>query len=744
MPSTFAARLALVAGFGAASLHSAAAWAQATPVPSMNTTSVGRIAGPYTPIPPGALGGDNAHTLLVANDLGMHCADLDARVASILPPFNVVHAQLIAKGAKPSILDSTTASLFFYGSLNPNDPVLSQTPVTGADGSIFKSNAGPEFLKTYTPLYPAGALAPYFAATNTMKGDLGLPVPDLERLYLGDGQLSLKQQTMPGVKSLVLNAQNVPQSIIDAPYRANRLQPVPTFEHDWPLFTNFPFGYAAQGVNWFSAEGIPMAPFDDVGRENPFPLMRFQARAVGTNKVLASTDTVVPVSGETNCKSCHLAAPDGNGLATGRLAKPVVPTSDPRYGHVPLWVSQEWASDLNTVALHDLMHKTTPYSGYNLKTGEAAKPVLCQTCHYSPALDLAQFGPQSGNGLDRAHHETMSRVMHYGHGILLVNGVRLFPAMPPPNDSRRMTPIGNPINLFTQKVLNATCYQCHPGKRTQCLRGTMYAKAGVVCQDCHGQMTQVGNDFSRNLPSGNFVVASDFYANPKTPRVPWANEPTCGSCHTGDAVSNMVGKPGTIAAPDNIRLIQAFLSTDSKATPILPTNLRFAEPRVASGAAAGNPKLYRLGIEGHGGVFCEGCHGSTHAEWPVLNPNGNDDMTATELQGHAGRIVECDTCHTGAMGANLNGPHGMHPVGNATKYSVQWVNAHSDYADRNGTAGCKTCHGVHGEGTPLARVAIARPALPCDGGALCRTEGTVTLAAGTQVACNLCHANPIR
>ncbi len=718
-----------------------------SPTPSLNTTSVGRLAGPYTPIPPGALGGDGAHALLVANDLGMHCANFDSRILSILPPFNVVHAQLVAKGAKPAILSNSAASVSYQASDSATDPALASAPVVAADGSIYKSDAAASFLKTYTALYPTGVLAPFFPTGKTRTGDLGLPVPDLEQLYLGNGGLTLRQQTMPSVTSLTLDAQNHPVSITSRPYHANRLQAMRSFYGSWPLFTKFPFGYAAGGVNWFAAEGIPVAPFDDIGRENPFALMRFQARAA-TGTLLASTDAVVPVSGETNCKTCHLPAPYGNGLGTGKLTAPTLPTADPRYGHVLTWVSQEWAADNNILALHDLLHRTHLNVGYGPTTGASPKPVLCQTCHYSPALDLAQFGPQAtSGGLQQTTHETMSRVMHYAHGILMVNGQNLFPLMPPPNDSRRTTPAGTPINAFTAGILSATCYQCHPGNRTHCLRGTMFAKAGAVCQDCHGQMTQVGNDFSRNLPGGGFILAHDYYTNPNTPRVPWANEPTCGSCHTGDATSNLAGRPGTIAAPDNIRLIQAYLSTDPKATPIVPANARFAEPRVTSGPATGNPQLFRLSVDAHGGVFCEGCHGATHAEWPVLDPNGNDSVTAMELQGHAGKIVECETCHTGGLGATLGGPHGMHPVGKT--YSGAWVSAHGDFVDRAGTASCKACHGVHGEGTVLAQVATARTGLPCGDTAQLPASGQcvggrITLAAQTQVSCSLCHANPIR
>jgi hypothetical protein len=280
--------------------------------------------------------------------------------------------------------------------------------------------------------------------------------------------------------------------------------------------------------------------------------------------------------------------------------------------------------------------------------------------------------------------------------------------------------------VLAAQTLQQTCYQCHPGKRTQCLRGAM-GQAGVVCQDCHGNMAQVGNDFSHNQPGGGFVIASDFYTNPNTPRVPWANEPGCGSCHTGDAYANITDT-NVIRSTNTFRLLQAYHVGDAKATPIVPANKRFAENVVSTtenAAAAGNPKLFRVST-GHGGLFCESCHGSTHAEWATspTNPNANDNLTAGQLQGHPGAIVECSTCHTGSTGNNLNGPHGMHPVG-----SSSWISGHEDHVG-DGNA-CRACHGMTGQGTPLSRVAVAR------------TVGTPTFAKGEQVTCTKCHSNQL-
>jgi hypothetical protein len=665
--------------------------------PSLDSTSQGRVAGPYKPVPEQPLAGDGRHRIVVANDLGMHCADLDARVVSILPPYNVLHAQVIATGTKPALLDDKSVEVVYSAAANPKDPALPGPPVVAADGSIFKTNFWDVVAKAYGPFYPPGVLAPFFPATPR-RADIGLPVPDLEQLYLGNGKVALNQETMPSVTAFTFDPKtHVPKILRTKPYLANVPQRFRIFEQSWPLFTKFPFGYVANNTNWFAAEGIPMATFDDIGRWNPFPLMRVQAIDKGTGTTLASLDAVTPVSGETNCKTCHLPAPYGNGLATGQITAPKIPPNDPIHSHVPRWVSEEWASDVNMLRLHDKLHGTTLFAGYDPKTGSAVKPIVCQTCHYTPALDLLQKGPQSAGGLGQGSNQSMSRVMHYGHGSIMVNGRDLFPLMPPPNDPRRANHGPGPINGFTEKILEASCYQCHPGKRTQCLRGVMYNVAGAVCQDCHGQMTQVGNDFSRNQPGGGFVIRSDFYTNPHTPRVPWLNEPTCGSCHTGDAVSNLSHSPGVIPAADHIRLLRAYLGTDAKATPILPTNTRFAEPRVASGPPKGNPQLFRLSVDAHGGVFCEGCHGSTHAEWPVVNANANDNVTPTEVQGHGGKIVECDACHTGSLGLTLAGPHGMHPVGNKG-YSVSWVSNHSDYVDAHGFPAAKPATGSTARG----------------------------------------------
>lgn len=692
---------------------------------SINSTSQNRTLFPTTPVPQQTRTTTSAFRVLAVNDLGMHCGDLDTRITSILPPFNVLHAQVVRRGStgadRPTRLGENQVTVRYSAAANPNDPVLLNTDSILDPGfnGVYKTNFWDVARQAYDPFYPAAVLPLFYPpAANIL--DLGLPAPDLERLYLGDGVLAADQQSMPG--------RLAPYSVTSG----NSMQSFSQYVGTQPFFNAFPFGYNAP-VNWFEAAGIPITAFDDFGRENAYPLMRVQATAapgntlgVAAGTVLASLDTVVPVSGEADCKACHAATVDGgNGSGIVPLGSTAVSIDDPQFGNVPRPVSVEWATDKNILKLHDVKHTTQLISGttadFPIAGTAAFKPVVCQSCHYTPALDLAHVGPNDVNGRQQSNHKSMSAVMHASHAdVTGTNGERLFPDMPPP-------PNRNPA--VAQQVLEQTCYTCHPGKRTQCLRGAM-GQAGSVCQDCHGNMAQVGDDFSRNQPGGGFLLFPDFYTNVNTPRVPWANQPGCGSCHTGDAVSNLPAT-GVYKAPDNIRLLQAWRIGDTRAAPIVPTNKRFAENVVSAAenpAAAGNPKLYRVST-GHGGLSCQSCHGSTHAEWSSspANPNANDNLTAVQLQGHPGAIMECNTCHTAYTGTNLNGPHGMHPVANNA-----WIDEHHEVAETTAEKNvCRACHGQSGQGTPLSRTPVAR------------TMDGRSFAQGEAVTCTKCHSNEL-
>lgn len=735
---------------------------------SINSSSVNQTTAPSSPVPEQAWVTLDGFQILAHNDLGMHCTDADHRNVTILPPSNNPHIQVLRRGAEPEILGPDQVDIVYSAASNARDPALARPP----QASVFKINAwdsnprtgNPNIFDAADPLYPPDILSQF-----PLTPDIGLPFPELERLHLGDGQLIAEQMRMPGFGN---------------PYVSNEPQPLELFVQDSPLFTNFQFGYVTSGLDYFSGEGIPLTPFDDFGRRNYFPLMRIQAldktgALTGqAGNVIASIDTVLPVSDETRCDGCHADSQDG-GVAgraadvsfggspwSGTLFSVDVAANDPQFGAVPAEVSVEWAVDRNILRLHDARHGSAYQSGACDAAADPndadclinRTPVSCQTCHYSPALDLAQLGPNNDNGKEQGFNVSMSRAMHGFHGNLaLPGGDLLLPDMPPANDSRRTDAEGNPVvNDFVNSTLEATCYNCHPGKVTQCLRGAMF-NGGMICQDCHGQARNVGNDFSRDVSPANpgaFQLANDFYTNPDTLRVPWANEPGCGSCHTGDAMDNMTGTPGTVASPKGIRLLQAYASSDPKATPIVPGNKRFAEATVPAGdantqAQAGNPMLYRIS-KGHGDLLCENCHGPTHSIYPVKPDSGeflaNENVASMQHQGHTGVVIECSTCHGDTMNNRntLDGPHGMHPVG-GTAFAD---GGHGDLAENNLDT-CRACHGANGEGTVLSRAATDRSFVieECGGGTLCpgREVGnfTVNYTKGTEVTCTQCHENEL-
>jgi hypothetical protein len=224
----------------------------------------------------------------------------------------------------------------------------------------------------------------------------------------------------------------------------------------------------------------------------------------------------------------------------------------------------------------------------------------------------------------------------------------------------------------------ASCYLCHPGQVTKCQRGAMNK---VACYDCHGNLSKVG-------------VAS---------RQGWLDLPACQMCHTDG-----VRYPTTFDSTGNWRVTS---DTTFATTPNQP--------------AAGK-SLFRFS-QGHGGLYCSGCHGSQHAEYPTLQPN--DNLYSTNLQGHTGKIVECGVCHTATAVTQTGGPHGMHNI------DQTWVSAHHQYADNGGYTACAYCHGANYTGTPLSAVPVARTFSVEDG-------GSKTFQAGHQISCYDCHNGP--
>ncbi len=717
--------------------------------PSINSTSANGPAGSQ-PVPLQPMMQLPGFSLLAANDLGMHCADQDFQVMSILPPFNVMHAQVIQRGRGDDarILGPDDVEVVYSAGASADDPSNSKPTAQEQGTDVFKSNfweinpaTGNSWgFDGYDPLYPTGVLSGFSQSVDT-----GLPSPDNHALHLGpdgipgsgDEYLTATQQVMPG---------------IGGAYVRNDPQPFARFDDSLPFFIDFPFGYMVNRARWFSAEGVPLFSVDDQGRENPYPLSRVQAIAKAGNSmgldagtVLATLEIVTPISAEADCQNCH--ATFGEGLSNGE-ASDFASVRKYKDGQTPWPIASMDdvtvpgpqkllnAAKLNILRLHDAKHgdrytssidgSSTPcMNGTESSCLGNRTPVQCSWCHYSPALDLAQLGPvdetdHGPNGRQQTRHSSMSRVMHGHHGQF----AELFPDMPAP---------GGRDPQVANDILTKTCYSCHPGKRTQCLRGAM-AKAGVQCQDCHGQMRHVGNDFSEYLTQAGFPAGANL-----NKRVPWATEPRCDACHVGDALENLKDTATVPVAEDGIRLLQAWHLAEGKDAAGNPDGSEVVINNTPANHRFGQDKpLFRLS-HGHGGVMCEACHGSTHAVYPNPKPNANDNVAANQLQGHVGTIRECTVCHEGNLGNTMEGPHGMHPVGD-TRFAR---GGHEELAEHN-SGQCAACHGANGEGSVLSVAAVERT-LECKDsrGSLCSggEHQPAVITQGTPVSCGLCHRN---
>ena len=404
--------------------------------------------------------------------------------------------------------------------------------------------------------------------------------------------------------------------------------------------------------NTWTAAGIPMMPYSDNGTTNYFPMMRITA-SNSSGTVLATTDIVLPTSDEMSCNTCHKSGSNTAAMPKAGWVNDPDPARDTK-----LNILRKHDDAFKGLALFQTAATQVGYNPAGLEATVASKPIFCYNCHFSNALGIPAV----------AGVETMTVALHSRHASVVD------PATGTTMDS---------------STTRATCYSCHPGPKTQCLRGAMgnqltsTGSLAIECQSCHGNLTAL--------------------ANPA--RSGWLTEPTCQACHTG------------LASATNTTL--AYTSVFSTGTTMrTPADTTFATN--ANTPAAGL-SMYRFS-SGHGGMQCEACHGSTHAEFPTSI--ANDNVQSIALQGHTGTLAECTTCHTTVPSTTNGGPHGLHPIGTA------WVNQHQNVADSQGATACQGCHGIDYRGTILSRIRTTR------------TLAGKSFAAGTIIGCYSCHNGP--
>ena len=407
-----------------------------------------------------------------------------------------------------------------------------------------------------------------------------------------------------------------------------------------------PMSYNADH-NWWEANAIPIVNKDDNQEINYYPMVRIVAKD-SSGIILASADIVLPVSDEMDCAKCHASdVKSTDAMPIAGWEKDADKLKGYKYNILKLHDQNHpiSKSDLDEVATKGYTYKSSLY-----ETAKAGTPILCASCHSSNALGTTNVG--NAKALTTAIHSKHATVIDPSNNLSL-------------NSSKNRT----------------SCYSCHPGGKTECLRGAMGSAKDangdqkMQCQSCHGTMQDVGN----------------------TTRTGWLDQPNCQVCHqSGQRYESALVNGSLRDVVDN-----KFATTPN--TPMAGVS------------------LYRYST-GHGDLQCSSCHGSTHAIFPTSH--AQDNIYSEKLQGHSGTVAECTSCHTTTPRTISGGPHGMHSVGQF------WVDAHEDVAEDNSKQ-CTTCHGSDYRGSELSKTFSART--------LNAEHSVKKYAKGDVVGCYDCH-----
>ena len=499
-----------------------------------------------------------------------------------------------------------------------NDITITYQAVADAAGSINTTSRGKGNFYEY--------MGSIFGATLPV--DAGLPVPD-----------------PPGIIYHMPGTNNVPQAMTPE-----------------------------TGFNWFVAYGIPIFPTDDSGKPNQYPMMRLVA-SNSLNQILATTDIVLPVSDEMNCKLCHLSG-------SGPAARPIAgwvndanPGRDYRLNILRLHDERQWT---NHAALYAAALASNNFNSAGLYATVVVDkaPFICAACHKSEALPIPQL-----LGIPQ-----LTTAVHGHHAAVI-----------------------DPRNSLTLDAENnrVGCYTCHPGSVTRCLRGAM-GKAvnpadgsmAMQCQSCHGNMSAVGD----------------------AGRTGWFEEPNCQGCHTGNALKNSGQIRYTSVFTNGVPRVPA--TNQFATTPDMPlaglSLYRFSAGHggvKCSGchgsthaefpSAFANDNITSLNHQGHAGILmeCDVCHGAMPTNSVSGGPHGLHYVGQPwvivlpgESKPHASAFnankPNCQSCHgTGYTGTVLS-----------RMQKDRTINAH-DFGTRSfwrgQQVGCYECHnGVIDHGNP--------------------------------------------
>ncbi|NOZ93693.1 MAG: PKD domain-containing protein [Acidobacteria bacterium] len=426
--------------------------------------------------------------------------------------------------------------------------------------------------------------------------------------------------------------------------------------------------------HWFTAEAIPLTPYDDAGAKSYYPMMRLVARD-SSGQVLAISDIVLPVSDEMDCRTCHASgSPPDARPADGWVFDPD-PVRDYRLNVLLIHDDRQLGTPLFQSALADAGYSSAGLYDTVVNQGTA---VLCARCHGSNAL--------AGTGMSGI--PALTRAIHSMHAYVTdpVTGMAL-----------------------EASANRSACYRCHPGSETRCLRGAMGsattgdASLAIQCQSCHGSMSMVG----------------------ASTRQGWFDEPTCQSCHTGTADNNSgrIRYLDAFDAPGHYRQAASAVFATNHDTPAAGYSLfRFStghgglQCEACHGSTHAifpssheNDDIRNVQLQGHGGTLaeCASCHGSQpntvdggpHGMHPVGQQWVEDHKHAAEGGGDGGggddrarsslsSAARCQACHgtdyRGTVLSRALGDRNVDAFGTKTFWKGYQI-------------GCYTCHNGPGD-----------------------------------------------
>ncbi len=180
----------------------------------------------------------------------------------------------------------------------------------------------------------------------------------------------------------------------------------------------------------------------------------------------------------------------------------------------------------------------------------------------------------------------------------------------------------------------------------------------ILCADCHSD-NALGTSGQAGVPSLSEVI-HDKHAE-KT------ND--CYKCHPGPNTQCLRGVMKTqhnfVCQDCHGSVANVAQTIKDGREPWLEEPSCGASNCHGSNYAEESGKLFRES-KGHGGLFCSACHGEPHAIVPA--GTDRDNVQNIALQGYAGTLDKCETCH--GVTPNGPGPHGFIPS------DIQAVSAH--------------------------------------------------------------------